>query len=48
MGNGNVFVDDEHIYSIKDAKVGIFTGIAYKDYPYKSKNSLGGIITRET
>jgi len=48
VGNGNVFVDDEHIYSIKDAKVGIFTGIAYKDYPYKSKNSLGGIITRET
>ena len=48
VGNGNVFVDDEHIYAIKDAKVGIFTGIAYKDYPYKSKNSLGGIITRET
>ena len=48
IGSGNVFVDDEHIYSIKDAKVGIFTGIAYKDYPNKSKNSLGGIMTRES
>lgn len=48
IGSGNVFVDDEHIYSVKDAKVGIFTGIAYKDYPYKSKNSVGGIMTRES
>jgi len=48
IGSGNVFVDDEHIYSIKDAKVGIFTGIAYTDYPYKSKNSLGGIMRRES
>ena len=35
-------------YSIKDAKVGIFKGIAYTDYPYKSKNSLGGIMSRES
>ncbi|MCH7673391.1 bifunctional 3-hydroxydecanoyl-ACP dehydratase/trans-2-decenoyl-ACP isomerase [candidate division KSB1 bacterium] len=48
IGSGNVFVDDEHIYSIKDAKVGIFTGIAYTDYPYKSKNSLGGIMRRKS
>ena len=48
IGNGDVFVDDEHIYSIKDAKVGVFKGIAYKDYPHKSKNSLGGIMTRKS
>jgi len=47
IGNGNVFVDDEHIYSIRDAKVGIFTGIAYKDYPFKSKNAVGGIMKRD-
>ena len=48
IGSGNVFVDGEHIYAIKDAKVGIFTGIAYTEYPYKSKNSLGGIMRRES
>lgn len=47
IGNGNVFVDGEHIYTISDAKVGIFTGIAYTDYPAKSENAVGGIIKRE-
>ena len=28
VGNGNVFVDGEHIYTINDAKVGIFSGIS--------------------
>ncbi len=48
IGNGDVFVDDEHIYAIRDAKVGIFTGIAYNDYPLKSKNSIGGFMNRKT
>ncbi len=47
VANGNVIVDGEHIYTIKDAKVGVFSGIAYTDYPYKSKNSVGGIMTRD-
>ncbi len=47
VANGNVIVDDELIYTIKDAKVGVFSGIAYTDYPYKSKNSVGGILTRD-
>ncbi|MBN1689058.1 MAG: bifunctional 3-hydroxydecanoyl-ACP dehydratase/trans-2-decenoyl-ACP isomerase [Candidatus Omnitrophica bacterium] len=47
IGNGNVLVDGELIYTIKDAKVGIFTGIAYTDYPARSKNSIGGILKRE-
>lgn len=42
VGHGKVFVDDEHIYTIADAKVGMFEGIMYKDYPNRSKNSLGG------
>ncbi|MCH9006872.1 MAG: bifunctional 3-hydroxydecanoyl-ACP dehydratase/trans-2-decenoyl-ACP isomerase [Calditrichaeota bacterium] len=47
IGTGNVFVDGEHIYTIRDAKVGVFTGIAYTDYPNKSRNSVGGIMQRE-
>lgn len=47
VANGNVFVDGEHIYTIKDAKVGVFSGIAYTDYPYKGKNSVGGVTTRD-
>ena len=46
IGDGSVFVDDELIYTIKDAKVGIFTNIAYRDYPNRSKNSVGGILKR--
>jgi hypothetical protein len=34
------------IYTIKDAKVGIFTGIQYRDYPHRSTNALGGQIKR--
>ncbi|HKY69258.1 MAG TPA: bifunctional 3-hydroxydecanoyl-ACP dehydratase/trans-2-decenoyl-ACP isomerase [Gammaproteobacteria bacterium] len=44
VGSAKVLVDDELIYTLKDAKVGIFTGIAYKDYPDPSENSIGGIL----
>lgn len=44
IGTGSVFVDDEHIYTIKDAKVGMFEGIRYADYPRKSPNSSGGVM----
>jgi len=40
-------VDEELIYTITDAKVGIFTGIGYPDYPFKSANAVGGIMKRE-
>ena len=46
IGTGRVFVDDEHIYTINDAKVGGFQGIAYSDYPLPSCNSVGGIMER--
>ncbi|MES0491374.1 MAG: bifunctional 3-hydroxydecanoyl-ACP dehydratase/trans-2-decenoyl-ACP isomerase [Leptospirales bacterium] len=44
IGTGKVFVDDEHIYTVRDAKAGLFKGLTYPDFPNKSKNSIGGII----
>jgi len=35
-------VDGEPIYTIKNAKSGLFRGIAYRDYPYAGPNSKGG------
>jgi len=46
VGSGNVLVDGELIYTIKDAKVGAFKGIAYPDYPARSEHSVGGIMER--
>ena len=46
VGNGRVYVDDEHIYSVDGARVGVFTGISYPDYPNRSENSVGGINER--
>ncbi len=46
IGSAKVLVDGEPIYSIKDAKVGLFSGIAYPDYPHASANSSGGIMNR--
>ena len=47
IGDGTVFVDDELIMTIKNARTGIFKGIVYPDYPNPSSNSRGGIIKRE-
>ena len=46
IGNGKVFVDGEHIYTINDAKVGCFKDIAYTDYPHRSERSVGGVMER--
>jgi len=46
IGSARVYVDGEHIYTVKDAKVGTFRGIAYPDYPARSANSVGGIMDR--
>ncbi|MDH5721066.1 MAG: bifunctional 3-hydroxydecanoyl-ACP dehydratase/trans-2-decenoyl-ACP isomerase [Spirochaetia bacterium] len=45
VGNGKVFVDDEHIYTVSEAKAGVFKGLAYTDFPNRSKNSVGGAIS---
>lgn len=42
IGDGRVLVDDEEIYQVRRAKVGVFRGIAYPDYPMPSANSRGG------
>ncbi|NNF16981.1 MAG: bifunctional 3-hydroxydecanoyl-ACP dehydratase/trans-2-decenoyl-ACP isomerase [Gammaproteobacteria bacterium] len=46
IGNGTVAVDGEQIYSVSDARVGVFDGIRYDDYPARSKNSTGGVLKR--
>jgi 3-hydroxyacyl-[acyl-carrier protein] dehydratase/trans-2-decenoyl-[acyl-carrier protein] isomerase len=46
IGTGTVSVDGELVYTVKDAKVGMFLGIAYPDYPAPSANSKGGILDR--
>ncbi|WP_146655498.1 bifunctional 3-hydroxydecanoyl-ACP dehydratase/trans-2-decenoyl-ACP isomerase [Labilithrix luteola] len=48
VGTGKVLVDGEVIYTIRDAKVGMFRGIAYPDYPAPSANSKGGIMDRSS
>jgi len=42
IGSASVSVDGQTIYTIKDAKVGIFIGIQYSDYPHLANNSIGG------
>lgn len=44
IGSAKVLVDEQPIYTIKDAKVGIFVGIQYHNYPHMSKNATGGAI----
>jgi len=44
VGDGNVFVDDELITVVKQARSGVFSGIAYPDYPKRSENSVGGMV----
>lgn len=48
IGDGQIFVDDELIAEVKDARTGIFKGIVYPDYPLHSANSVGGILGRES
>jgi 3-hydroxyacyl-[acyl-carrier protein] dehydratase / trans-2-decenoyl-[acyl-carrier protein] isomerase len=46
IGDGKVFVDDELITTVSQARTGIFKDIAYSDYPRRSKNSVGGIMEK--
>jgi 3-hydroxyacyl-[acyl-carrier protein] dehydratase/trans-2-decenoyl-[acyl-carrier protein] isomerase len=48
IGSAKISVDGSHIYTVRDAKVGMFPGIAYSDYPARSRNSIGGALTRDT
>ncbi|MDO9558655.1 MAG: bifunctional 3-hydroxydecanoyl-ACP dehydratase/trans-2-decenoyl-ACP isomerase [Syntrophales bacterium] len=44
IGDAQVFVDGEAIASVQSARVGVFKGIAYPDYPRRSRHSVGGIL----
>ena len=46
IGDGRIYVDDELIATVAQARTGVFKDIAYKDYPLRSKNSIGGIMER--
>jgi 3-hydroxyacyl-[acyl-carrier protein] dehydratase/trans-2-decenoyl-[acyl-carrier protein] isomerase len=46
IGDARVLVDGQEIYSISRARVGLFRGIAYPDYPLESENSRGGRLER--
>jgi 3-hydroxyacyl-[acyl-carrier protein] dehydratase / trans-2-decenoyl-[acyl-carrier protein] isomerase len=46
IGDGRIYVDNEMIASVGQARTGVFKDIAYKDYPLRSKHSIGGIMER--
>ncbi len=46
IADGTVSVDGELIYNLRRAKVGVFRGIEYPDYPLRSEKSVGGIMDR--
>jgi len=46
IGDAQLFVDGDPIYTVKRARVGTFQGISYPDYPLPSENSRGGRMER--
>jgi 3-hydroxyacyl-[acyl-carrier protein] dehydratase/trans-2-decenoyl-[acyl-carrier protein] isomerase len=46
IGDGRVYIDNELIATVGQARTGVFKNIAYKDYPLRSKHSIGGIMER--
>jgi 3-hydroxyacyl-[acyl-carrier protein] dehydratase / trans-2-decenoyl-[acyl-carrier protein] isomerase len=43
IADGTVSIDGKEIASVKNARVGIFKGIRYDNYPNQSPNSVGGV-----
>jgi len=48
IADGNIYVDNEMIAQVKDARTGVFQGIVYPDYPKRSANSVGGIMRSDS
>ena len=46
LANARLLVDGEEIYKIERARVGLFRGIDYPDYPLPSERSRGGKMER--
>ena len=47
VGDGRIYVDDEQIATVSQARTGIFKDIRYPDYPRRSKHAVGGMMVRE-
>lgn len=47
VGSGTIFVDGDAIYTVQDAKIGLFKGIQYSAYPHKIGHALGGQTDRQ-
>jgi 3-hydroxyacyl-[acyl-carrier protein] dehydratase/trans-2-decenoyl-[acyl-carrier protein] isomerase len=47
IADGRVLVDGALIYQISAAKVGLFRGLAYADYPHRGPRARGGVLDRE-
>ena len=48
IADGNIYVDNEMIAQVKEARTGVFQGIVYPDYPKRSANSVGGIMRSDS
>ena len=46
IGDATLSVDDEPIYTIKRAKVGLFRDLSYREYPHLAANARGGRLDR--
>jgi 3-hydroxyacyl-[acyl-carrier protein] dehydratase/trans-2-decenoyl-[acyl-carrier protein] isomerase len=46
IGDAQIFIDDEEIYTVQGARVGLFREIDYPDYPFESERSHGGKMER--
>ncbi len=47
VADARVLVDDACIYTIKQAKVGVFRDIVYPDYPESNRRARGGLMGRD-
>jgi len=45
VADATVLVDDDAVYTVKHAKVGLFRDLLYPDYPRPSENSRGGKLS---
>jgi 3-hydroxyacyl-[acyl-carrier protein] dehydratase/trans-2-decenoyl-[acyl-carrier protein] isomerase len=49
IGDATVLVDEEAIYTVKNARVGCFANMAYTDYPNpESTHARGGVIDKSS
>jgi 3-hydroxyacyl-[acyl-carrier protein] dehydratase/trans-2-decenoyl-[acyl-carrier protein] isomerase len=46
IGDARLLVDDDEIYTVSGARVGLFRDIGYPDYPIQSENARGGRMER--